>query len=350
MAEISSRRFEFEQAEKLYKRAIVLRERDSAVNTPEALALGLRDLGFLYSVHRDHKLADEYYQEALAVLRKNNLTTAGLYAEIYGDIGNEAKSRGQLQEAEKAYRQHLDLLAQTKVTDRSVAKKELAEVLVMLGRPGEAEPLYNSTVIDAAQLKKNIFVDSVLNAQRSTAALVYRNKFGGNVTDLSKVIENTKSRIDPNSIQYAAFLEDCAFAYPNFKIKAQPAIPLIEQAISIRKRLDPVNADRNPSIANDQFLIAHRLAVLGGYFITPALESYKIYKKLQENDDPSLKASQPAVLRLAYLLATGSASRTKAEEMANLAFHDTVLIHQFSVMKCMDWVSFMKTSESMQKL
>ena len=33
-----------------------------------------------------------------------------------------------------------------------------------------------------------------------------------------------------------------------------------------------------------------------------------------------LKASQPAVLRLAYLLATGSASRTKAEEMANLAF------------------------------
>ena len=92
----------------------------------------------------------------------------------------------------------------------------------MQGRPGEAEPLYNSTSIDPAKLRRNIFVDSVLSAQRATADTVYRTKFGGNAIDLSKMIETTKLRIDPNSLQYARFLEDCAFAYPCFKKKEQP--------------------------------------------------------------------------------------------------------------------------------
>ena len=147
----------------------------------------------------------------------------------------------------------------------------------MRGRAGEAEPLYRSLGAKPSAVRKNIFVESVLNSQRGVSASVYQNSFHANVTDLDKMLAGAKSRMDTYSLQYAKFLEAVAVAYPNFKVKNEPVIPLIETAINIRKHLDPVRAATDPNIAYDEFLIAHRIAALGGYFITPAVESYNIF-------------------------------------------------------------------------
>ncbi len=134
------------------------------------------------------------------------------------------------------------------------------------------------------------------------------------MTNLDEMLAGAKSHMDPNSLQYAMFLEAVAIAYPNFKVKKEPVIPLIETAIKIRKHLDPAKAPTDPNIAYDEFLIAYRLAALGGYFVTPTVESYNIFKRLSDKHDPSIKAAQQAILKVAYLLAADSSTREKPKK------------------------------------
>ncbi len=55
--------------------------------------------------------------------------------------------------------------------------ENLAKLLVMMGRAGEAEPIYNSLGAKPSAVRKNIFVDSVLNSQRGVSAAVYQKVF-----------------------------------------------------------------------------------------------------------------------------------------------------------------------------
>lgn len=237
-----------------------------------------------------------------------------------------ARNKGQLQSAEKECRAQIDQLTASKAPPPQLAKAshELAAVLVEEGRPAEAEALYNRYLDNDAQVRKNIFIDIVIQAQNDTARDVHTKVFGG-AADLDKVIADAATRMDPNSVQYAQLLENVAFAYPYFQIKKQPLIPIIQQAIQIRQRLGDGDT---PAIAHDKFMIAYRLAALGGNFVPPALESYDIWKKLSDAKDARLKsvAFQPSMLRLAFLLADDWQTRPKALELANLVLANSIAL------------------------
>lgn len=229
------------------------------------------------------------------------------------------ESSKKLQDAEKSCRAQIEQLTKNKAPEAQLAKAlhELAGILVEEGRPAEAEPLYNQYRDNDALIRKNIFIDIALEAQNSAARETHEKAFGI-APDLSKVMSDNGSKMDPNSVQYAQFLDDVAIAYPYFKNKTQPVIPIIVQAMQIRQKLE---GNDSPSVAQEKFLIAHRLAALGGDYVPPALEGYAIWKKLSDAKDARLKtpAVQASLVRLAYLLSGDERTRQKGVELANLA-------------------------------
>ena len=120
LAEIAQRRADYESAEKLFKRAIGLRETESELNSPEALADAFQDLGNFYYLREDYKHAEELYRKAFALLRKNDMTATVVYGKLYGDLADIYEKRGQLSEAEKAIRQELRVFLDAKFSDVSV--------------------------------------------------------------------------------------------------------------------------------------------------------------------------------------------------------------------------------------
>ena len=124
------------------------------MNSPEALADAFQDLGNLYYLREDYKDAEELYQNAFALLRKNNMTATVVYGKLYGDLADIYEKRGQLSEAEKAIRQELGVFLAAKFSDVSVPLGNLAKLLVMMGRAGEAEPIYNSLGAKPSAVKK----------------------------------------------------------------------------------------------------------------------------------------------------------------------------------------------------
>lgn len=327
LADIYKYRRQYDRAEKVYKQVIALREHRNSLNDPDSLATAVEYLGDCYYMRSDYTQAEASYTKAIDILTKNNLASSTTCAYLYGDLGKLNRRKGNLQAAEKAYRTQLDLLIKSKATASELEDplKELGRALVELGRLGEAEPYYNQAYVSIAnkrQVRKNVFIDVVIETQSAMATSVYKSKFGGNADDLAKTIADTKARLDPNggvnsrSLAYADFLESVGFAYPNFRIKRQPLIPLLEEAIQIRLR---VEGPDTPRIADDKFQIAVRLANLGGDYTAPALDAYKIWVKLRDRHDVRLKSFQPSILRLAYLLAGNAETKSQALEMATLA-------------------------------
>ena len=94
-------------------------------------------------------------------------------------------------------------------------------------------------------------------------------------------------------------------------------IPIIEEAIAIRKRRSGAYADSDPSIACDKVLIACRLASIDGDYIGPAKDAYNIFQKFSVPGSASLKPFSREILKLSYILAYEL--RARAKEMATLA-------------------------------
>ncbi len=153
--------------------------------------------------------------------------------------------------------------------------------------------------------------------QFAAAKKVYQEQFAGNAVDVSKQIAFARSRMDPNSAQFACFLEDVATAWPCFKVRNTLVIPIIEEAIAIRKRRSGAYADSDPSIACDKVLIACRLASIDGDYIGPAKDAYNIFQKFSVPGSASLKPFSREILKLSYILAYEL--RARAKEMATLA-------------------------------
>ncbi|HEY9734356.1 MAG TPA: CHAT domain-containing tetratricopeptide repeat protein [Drouetiella sp.] len=307
---------EYKKAEESYKKVIALREK---LKDPEELAKSYESLGSCYYFENDLSSAQAYFIKAIDAMQKANLATKPSNASFHDDLGNMYFYQKRFADAEKEYRIAVGILkndADASDEKRASQLRDLGSALVKLNKLEEAEQCYNAAFKDSKfVISKDIFLDRLSSLQRKTCFATYNRFF--KATDIHQCIIENQKKMDPQSIQYAKFLEDVCVSWQAFPTRNEAVIPLLKQAIAIRTKLDGPNS---PQIAHDQYLIAFRLALLGGEYSGPALESYKTWKSLMKGGAAKLKSWQFAQVRLAHLLGANGSTRNEALEMADLAY------------------------------
>jgi len=317
LADVLKQKQEYKKAAESYKKVIAIRER---LKDPEELAKSYESLGNCYYLQDNLPAAETVLLKALDIMAKATLSARPVNSDFHYQLGNVYYYQKRYPDAEKEYRAAVAILtADPEANDERKAERlrDLGSVLVVLGKLDEAEQCYNTALKDNKfQITKDIFLDNLLLLQNKTCFATYKKYF--KATDIHLCIAENQKKIEPNSIAYAKFLEDICVSFQAFPVRNEPVIPMLKQAIAIRTKLaGPVS----PEIAHDQYLMAFRLASLGGEFAQPALDSYKTWKELNKVGSTKLKTWQFAMTRLAYLLgAAGKDHRTEALEIADIAY------------------------------
>lgn len=319
LAEVLKQKSEYSKAAEAFKRVIAIREK---LKFPEETAKAYECLGNCYYLQNDLSSAESAFKKAIVIMQRAKLTTRPAMSDMYDDLGNVYYYQKRYPEAESQYRLSLAALHDAGgMSDERTGERlrDLGSVLVILDKLDEAELCYNTAYKDKKYVaSKEIFLDNLFTIQRKTSILTYKRFFTASATDMHQCIVSNQKKIQPDSLAWAKFLEDVCVSFPQFAVRTDPVIPLLKHAIAIRTRLEGANS---PFIAHDQYLIAYRLASIGGEFSGPALKSYAMWKALSKSDSAKLKYWQFAQIRLAYLLgALGKEHRTEAMEMADIAY------------------------------
>jgi CHAT domain-containing protein len=135
---------EYEEAETVYQRALIILEKANGNNAPELIEL-LKKLAEVYSLHNKFSEAEATYQRALIILEKANGNNAPELIELLKKLAEAHASQRKFSEAEATYQRALIILEKANgnnAPELIELLKKLAEAHASQRKFSEAEATY----------------------------------------------------------------------------------------------------------------------------------------------------------------------------------------------------------------
>lgn len=182
----------FELAEKMYRHALVFRERTLPPGHL-ALALSYENLANLYVLQGKNAQAEPLFKQALAVTEK---TLQPERTEVYSRLEELARTyvtTGQTVEAEALYKRALTILEKSRPSSNDIGKASLAlaQLYIKSGRHAQAEPL----------MKRALVISESVNGPEHATIAPILDTYADVLEKVNKTGEAAKMRARSRSIR-----------------------------------------------------------------------------------------------------------------------------------------------------